>query len=396
MYDTSQIKKILRKKLDGTINVEEELLLKEWGEQNTFNAELLNKITNKDLLLEDLLSWFALKKGEEQISWTERLENKILSKIDTKNKISRMAKKPTYRNLLPYVAALLITSVFGLIYFQSSLFKEDARLVNDLCPGTNRASITLADGREIALSEGQNEIVLGNELSYADGTLISALDEGAITYAELRTPRGGQYKITLSDGTKVWLNADSKLKYPSRFEGDVRSVTLEGEAYFEVVSSTDGQKKRPFLVKTATQEVEVLGTVFNVMAYADTKDVATTLVEGSVKIATANETILLRPGEQGITDGDNINRRKVDIEQYLAWKNNEIIFFETELKDAMRMLSRWYNFDVVYEEPIPLTHFYGTINRDRGLAEVLKIMDISGLKFRIQQHNGENKLFVLK
>src|SRR5690606_13352531 len=188
----------------------------------------------------------------------------------------------------------------------------------DILPGGNRATLTLADGRTINLSEAQTGIVVGDGITYLDGT--GVLDNSASsvsTIMSLSTPKGGTYQITLPDGSKVWLNANSTLKYPSRFGGKERVVELEGEAYFDVSQQSTANSRQasfvPFLVKTNNQTVEVLGTEFNISAYADDPVTKTTLVEGSVKVSAhaVNASTLLKPGEQGLLLHDRIERKTV-------------------------------------------------------------------------------------
>lgn len=397
MYDTSNIARLIKKKLDGTISPEELVFLEKWGLSSSSNAALLKKVENEKLLFQDVIKWLELEKIEGQQDWIERLEERTISKIQTtvENESSNKLQRIASHRYLPYVASLLFfLAVFVAFYTYHNFSKTE--LLADLEPGGNRASITLSDGRVIELSEQQDAVVLGEELTYADGSVISDLNDSHIVYAELRTPRGGQYNITLSDGTKVWLNADSKLKYPTRFEGDVREVELDGEAYFDVTRSTGDNKKQRFVVKTVRQQVEVLGTAFNVQAYTNDAVERTTLVEGAVALSGETGSVMLTPGDQGLVSVNGLNTRKVDVEQYLAWKNNEFIFHETTLNDALIVLSRWYDFEIVYEGKIPVTHLYGSIDRDKGLAEVLKIMEASGLKFRIERTENLNKLIVLK
>lgn len=398
MYETSEIATLIRKKLEGTISTQELLLLDDWAKKSEANSELLKKSTDEKLLFEDVVRWLELTKEEEEGSWTRNLERRTFSKIHeaVEEQVDNGTRGSIYLRIWPYAAAVLLLFGVGLMYFNTGLFGDKAVVVSDLEPGSNRAFVTLSDGKVIELSDQKDGIVLGEGLTYTDGSLISDLNEGEVVYAELKTPRGGQYQVTLSDGTKVWLNADSKLIYPSRFETDVREVQLDGEAYFEVANSTVGNRKQRFVVKTAHQEVEVLGTAFNVMAYAGDVEESTTLVEGSVKLYSGSGDILLNPGEQGVVAKRQLDKRKVEVDQYLAWKNNEFVFYETELSDAMKILSRWYDFEVVYEGNIPVTHFYGSISREKGLSEVLKIMEFSGLKFRIEKSENRNKLIVLK
>lgn len=396
MYHTSEIARLIRKKLEGSIGPRELLSLEAWARKSTSNSDLLKKLEDEEVVLEDVLNWLELSADEEEGSWIERLERKTFLQIYDTESIHLPKKRKLYLRLLPYVASLLVASFIGFVYLTNVTPLVDSAALQDLEPGANRAIIALSDGRVIELSEDQEEVVIGEELTYHDGSLISQLEKERVLYSELKTPRGGHYRIALPDGTKVWLNADSKFSYPSRFDGERRVVELEGEAYFEVATSYENERRIPFIVKTEHQEIEVLGTEFNVMAYSEDSYVQTTLVEGAVQLHSKSKSLLLRPGEQGVSEGHTLNKRSVDVDQYLGWKNNEFVFYETELKDALKALSRWYDFDVVYEGSIPQTHLYGSISRNKGLSDVLKIMETSGLGFRIERIADKNKLIVLK
>lgn len=393
MYETSEIANLIRKKLEGTITTQELLLLKNWADGNPSYTEMLSSMDNEEMILEDVLNWLKLKEEEEEgKSWEQRLEAKILDKISN-DRPPKTNSVRAFRKLLSYAAVLLTVVSFTFIYYRSYVAGEHPTEIQDLTPGTNKALITLSDGSVIELREDQEGVILGKELTYGDGTLIKQLDEENVVYATITTPRGGQYQITLADGTKVWLNADSKLTYPSHFVGASREVELIGEAYFEVAPFDVGSRKVPFLVRTAEQEVEVLGTQFNIKAYADdADDVRTTLVEGLVQLHSFGETLLLEPGEQGVRNQQGLEKRKVDVNPFIAWKNNEFVFEETELKVALKMLSRWYDFDVSLENSFPTTHLYGSISRSKNLTEVLKIMESSGLKFEIERSGDKNRL----
>lgn len=390
MMDTSEVARLIRKKLDGKITAQELLLLENWAEQDPSHAGLLAKVDSEELVFEDVLGWLALRNGEEKGAWNKRLETRTLYKI-SESRPKPVHRMPTFRRLFPYAAVLLAIATFTLIFYRSYVAGEHPTVVQDLTPGTNKALLTLSNSSVIELREDQEGVVLGTGLTYEDGTLIAQLDEENVVYATIETPRGGQYQITLADGTKVWLNAASKLTYPSHFIGGSREVELVGEAYFEVAPFAVESEKIPFLVKTAQQEIEVLGTQFNIKAYAE-DNVRTTLVEGAVQLHASGKTLLLEPGEQGVSDGQALNKKKVDVDQYIAWKNNEFLFEETELKDALKMLSRWYDFDVNIESNFPTTHLYGSISREKKLTEVLKIMESSGLKFRIERSGNRNIL----
>ncbi len=337
---------------------------------------------------------------------------------------------------LPYAAAVLVLTMVGAWFIgpdQFAIRKSSIVNAEDIGPGGNRAMLTLADGRTIDLSSNHEGIVVDDGgITYVDGTEVlvashqtraNRLRTGAenpiadgLSSLSLSTPKGGTYQITLSDGTNVWLNAASKLKYPSTFSGNERIVELEGEAYFEVSErwlGGDGRptrEKMPFLVRTNTQTVEVLGTEFNISAYADESVIKTTLVEGSVKVIPTSlrtgtggmgngtkqsQGILLKPGEQAILTDISIQKMQVDVEQFIAWKDGLFSFNETELHAAMNQLSRWYDIAVTYQDDVPSTHYYGAISRNESLASVLELLQQSGLNFKIEKVQNVNKLTVL-
>jgi ferric-dicitrate binding protein FerR (iron transport regulator) len=201
-------------------------------------------------------------------------------------------------------------------------------------------------------------------------------------YNTISTPKGGQYQVTLSDGSKVWLNAASSLRFPATFSGKERKVELTGEGYFEVAHN----KKMPFHVTVNDLDVEVLGTHFNINAYADESAIKTTLLEGSVKVVKGNETKIIEPGEQAsvTTSEDEINvKQQVDLEQVVAWKNGIFQFERADIESVMRQISRWYDIDVDYHGRVS-EHFGGTISRDVNISDVLKMLEMTGgVNFKI-------------
>ncbi|NGM62382.1 FecR family protein [Sphingobacterium sp. SGG-5] len=397
MNKSFDIAALIRKKIDGTITEHELLFLKKWAEENSLHSDLLKYTEAEDPVWEDVNTWLELRSHEHEDAWTKRLQSNTLSKIHTGDAQSSLPRRRGIRRILLYAAVLFLISTITFIIYQNYTSSEHIMEVQDLVPGTNKALITLSDGRVIELREDQTGVILGEDLAYEDGTLITDLDNKEPVYSTIATPRGGQYQITLSDGTKVWLNAETKLTYPSRFTGKARVVELDGEAYFDVASNSAHGHRIPFIVKTAQQEVEVLGTQFNVNAYADdSADTRTTLVEGSVRLRMAERMLLLQPGEQGVCNKQGLDKKKVDVSPYIAWKNNEFIFDETELGEALKMLSRWYDFDISAEGHLPTTHLYGSISRSKNLAEVLEIMESSGLKFKIERFENRNILKVLR
>jgi transmembrane sensor len=293
-------------------------------------------------------------------------------------------------------AAILMFLSFGIVWHFQSLdttpqTELTSRYGDDVLPGRNRATITLADGRVIDLDSATNGL-----LAQEQGASITKDENGLITYEAqsdglgaraaafntIATPRGGQYRITLPDGTKVWLNAESSLKYPTNFTSGERKVTLEGEAYFEVAPNA----KQPFLVQSGSQQVTVLGTQFNVYAYANERTEVTTLVEGTVSVrnAASGKELTIKPNQQVTNNGSDLSMQTVDVQDYTAWKDNYFQFSGTELSDAIRQLERWYDLEVDYAT-IPEGKLYARINRDRKLSTILfTIEKTSGIKFRIE------------
>ena len=314
-----------------------------------------------------------------------------LDELEKAYNAERAFKKKRWLRWLPYAAAASILAFVSVWYFTNDSAQkvkpEITMAANDIAPGGNRATLTLADGRSIDLSEEQAGIVVGKErILYEKGSeeLVDLEAEEVIPLV-LSTPKGGAYQIMLSDGTKVWLNAASTFKYPSRFDGMERVVEIEGEAYFSVAKDPE----RPFKVISRGQQIEVLGTEFNVSAYADEVDVKTTLVEGSVELLAgiSDKHVSLAPNEQSVLRGTVISKQQVNVGPYIAWKNGDFNFDNTPLADMMRQMSRWYGVDVVYKKGVPNERFSGTMSRDVTLQTVLELLRISGVNYHIQGNN---------
>lgn len=259
----------------------------------------------------------------------------------------------------------------------------------DIAPGTNKATLTLADGSIISLDEAKT----GN-LAKQGNTAIVKLDSGQlayqvkgaikeISYNTLTTPRGGQFHLTLPDGSEVWLNAASSIRFPTAFEGKQRKVFITGEAYFEVRHN----KLIPFVVEVNEHtSIEVLGTHFNINSYPDESSIKTTLVEGLVKVNSFNRHEFITPGQQMQVNENNTIKliKQADIEEALAWKNGVFQFHAANLPAVLRQLSRWYDVDIEYENNIPEREFEGEMQRDLSLLQVLKILEKNKVKFEIK------------
>jgi ferric-dicitrate binding protein FerR (iron transport regulator) len=252
---------------------------------------------------------------------------------------------------------------------------------NDVLPGGNKATLTLANGSSIILDSAANGTLAqqGNAkvLKTANGQLAYNTDNekpAEVLYNTLATPRGGQYQLVLPDGSKVWLNAASSIRYPTAFTGKQRGVEITGEAYFEVAKNA----AMPFMVKANGMEVKVLGTHFNVNAYDDETMVKTTLLEGAVRITKGVATAILKPGQQAQLINDQLlTINNADVEEAMAWKNGKLVFKQAAIKTIMRQAARWYDVEVVYKGKIEDTY---TIDVPRTVpaSQLFRLLEQSG------------------
>ena len=367
-------------------------------EQNSdHKRKLIQRYAENAASEKELQSLFWLIGNGEMDEFIEEDMDRHIQRLTTKvqpNKIQRP--------WLKYVAAssiLIGFSVFA-IYFASKDSGEKT-IVNtktSILPGNNVAYLILSSGKRIALNSlNKGEVV--NEAGVqikktAEGQLVYTIseqrnDHEKLNYNTIETPKGGQYQILLPDGSKVWLNAASSLKYPSSFtKSNQRLVSLKGEAYFEI--STD--KTRSFIVHSANQEVKVLGTHFNINAYTDEPETTTTLIEGSVKISPLINEVAdftaerrLKPGDQAMRSISGIRIRHVDVEEAIAWKNGQFVFSSESIAAIMRKISRWYNVDISYEGNVSALKFTGTLSRYAQVTEVLQMLEMTNkVKFEIK------------
>jgi transmembrane sensor len=267
---------------------------------------------------------------------------------------------------------------------------KQQRYKNEVMPGSNRAMLTLADGSVIALDSAGNG-VLGQQgavkiIKQANGELAYVGNgNGDAMYNTMTTPRGGQYHLTLPDGTQVWLNAASAITYPAAFTGKERKVTVKGEAYFEVTANAS----MPFRVAAGNTEITVLGTRFNVNAYTEEPAIRTTLVDGAVSVAAGKNSTLLRPRMQARVGKDDILHvtENIDTDETIAWKNGFFQFTDADMPTVMRQIEKWYDVKVSYEGAIPVRSFGGGMQRSLPLTEVLGILEENGVKFKIEGKN---------
>lgn len=304
---------------------------------------------------------------------------------------------------------ILISAATYFILIPNSSKKEivkvtpaNTHITSDVAPGSNKAVLTLADGSTIILDNAAN-----GTLTQQGSTKVLKLDNGQLAYNSLNekpagvfyntitTPRGGQYQLVLSDGSKVWLNSASSLRFPANFGGKERKVELTGEGYFEVAAlSHKGGQKIPFIVNVSGKgEVEVLGTQFNINSYADEATINTTLIEGMVKVrniqlisANQNQTVTLIPGQQTKLYGNGTltEAKNVNTDEIIAWKGGMFHFESADLKTILRQFARWYDVEVVYEGPVKNRKFFGIVKRSSTLKTVLEMLQDNDIVFHIE------------
>jgi transmembrane sensor len=397
----------------------------------------------------------------------DRIKQEIWVELDAKTVVKEEVVLHGFR-LWPrvvVVAAAVAAVVFGVWFFngESGVLKQvqDDVVVSDIAPGKNRAILTLANGKTINLSDAKTGVIIdANKLSYNDGTsvissaardLLNSTDKGSLAKGRddvtITTPRGGTYQVTLPDGTRVWLNADSKLVFPSNFgKNGQRVVRLSGEGYFEVAKvyrkssnplspqggSLPGGENRltkgeriPFIVQTDRQTVEVLGTHFNVNAYKDESNTKTTLLEGSVRVSevaapaageiiresssftgthelakgsvaaarsgrprndvVGGNNVILKPNQQSVLINNNIKVQQVNPKEATAWKNGDFQFDEEKMSSIMKKLERWYNVEIQISKALADKEFTGKIARSRNISQVLSLMEETNrISFKIE------------
>jgi len=339
----------------------------------------LNQLTS-GVLFEPI----AIAENNEQ---EDQSLQKILTGIKLKQQIPvRPFQRKLYTWLSSAAAAVLI---FGsLIYFTKEDSLEKQAAVADLQPGKNKAILTLGNGNHITLDDaasGELATQGGVQISKTKEGIVYRVTQGARTSNEqntIETPKGAQYMLILPDESKVWLNAGSSLKYPVSFTAAKnRMVTLTGEAYFEVTK----EPAHPFIVRTDKQEVQVLGTHFNISSYSDEPATLTTLLEGSVRVSKTGTEKIIKPGEQAIADIRGIQTTAVNVEEVMAWKNGYFRFNDEKIESIMRKIARWYDVEVEFKGEISQEEYNGKISRFKNIAQVLDMLSSTNtVHFKIE------------
>lgn len=365
------------------------------AEQNAAFQELLQQADKKEYLsILELWEEILIQYPGAEIP-DGALVQRIERSLDKEIPVIRMYKKeeqrakPSGKTYLAIAASLFLLLSVGLFFYNHQKQQPETRPaslgLNDAAPGGNRAILMLADGKIINLDSAKTGTLISQSglriIKTKDGQLIynasPVSQDSPITYNTISTPRGGQYRINLPDGSAVWLNAISSLKFPVSFTGKERNVELSGEAYFEITKDTG----KPFLVRSKQQTVEVLGTHFNINSYDDEQGVRTTLLEGSVKVISSSNQrqVILKPGQQSQLEGSTFLVKEVDAEESMAWKNGFFVFNAESIPSAMRKIARWYDMEIVYEGNIGDQDLTGSVSRFQNVSEVLKMLKLTGI-----------------
>ncbi|MRG48386.1 DUF4974 domain-containing protein [Chitinophaga sp. SYP-B3965] len=357
----------------GSQTEDDEKELQLWLQEDERNLHLWERLMKKEAYEENNR---LREKFPANEAWA-----KVEASLDKDNKVRKM--KP-WRNMLKYAAILLAVVSVGTLYWWNRSSIESPIVEPHILAGSAGAKLTLGNGRVIDISKNNSL-----EMTEADGTKI-ATDSGSIDYAmadaasgtavfnEIQTMTGMEYSVTLSDGTRIFLNAETKLKFPVAFKGTDRTVELTGEAYFDVAKDAH----HPFIIKNGNVAVKVLGTSFNFRAYADEQNIVTTLAEGKVAVSADGEWRQIVPGEQAVVAvaSGKMEVRKVDVMFYTAWRTGRFVFRNEELGEVLKQLSRWYRFEYRFEDEEARSIEIGaSFERYNSMAPIIDMLKSTGL-----------------
>lgn len=351
--------------------------------------------------IDDAESWLEVHGGQELPAYSPQQWRQVADQILRSDKLSADPIAPPttrvhYLHKWWWAVAAVVLIAAGAWYFNRNNPQPVRQMVRnasmDVAPGQTGAMLTLSDGSQLVLDSAGNGVITrqnGATVTLQNGDLQYTPEQavaGAVQYNTISTAKGRQFTITLPDGTKVWLNASSSLRFPVAFNGTDRTVEFMGEAYFEVAANAH----QPFRVNVPDRiTLEVLGTAFNINAYTNDRNSYTTLVNGGVKISPvgkANSSVVLKPGEQLQTTTNNFDIiSNANVEKAIAWKNGLFNFDGVGLKDMMRQLERWYDLEVVYEGNVPDIVFFGEMSRKLKLSDVLNGLERSDVHFRLEE-----------
>lgn len=381
------IQELIVKYLQSTLTANEQKWLEKWKNERIENSLFFDEVTDSNTLSDKLRLYAA---HDQEIALKEAL--RVINAAGQQPVHARPARLFRIFPNRKWAAAsiLLLLAIGSYCWFQftrpQTVPSGPQQVATNILPGKEGAVLTLADGSQlvldslhdglIATQNGSQIVLKNNKVAYAP------VSEGnnTIVYNTMRTTKGRQYQFTLPDGTQVWLNAGSSIRYPTAFTGKERRVEMTGEAYFEVAKN----KQMPFTINANNKAtIEVLGTHFNVNAYENEESLYTTLLEGSVQVHAAKNTSILKPGQQAQVAGGIRIVDDADLNKVMAWKNGLFDFDNVSLKQAMREIERWYNIEVVYENEVPEITFGGKLPKSISLNDLLSVLEESNVHFRL-------------
>ena len=373
---------LITRQWSGALTPAEVQELEQWAEEAPQNRRLLNKMSNEEALLEkELRLWKQIDPAQAFANWISLRQTRRRARL---LRISGWSA----------AAACMLATVAVIGLKRGTIQKDSPAPVlitktPTILPGRNTATLTLANGKRILLDSAGTGVLArqGNAklVKVDNGTIAywvtGAKEEGAVTYNTLATPRAAQFKLQLPDGTQVWLNNASSIRYPSSFFGSTRTVELTGQAYFDVAKDAG----HPFLVKAGALSVDVLGTGFDLSAYSDEPEVLTTLVQGKIQVEKNGQRAILEPGQQVAATGDGGWKVKpVNTEAVTAWRDGLFNFDNADLHTVLRQLARWYDVDVEFRGAVPEKRLQGQMQRSLTLNQVLEILKDKDVQFVLQ------------
>ncbi len=399
MDNSKNIERLFQRYLDNKCTPDEIRMLLEHFDTGEYEGLLTELIRKQSEAIKDRPH--ISDDGSEPL--LDAAYNHIKNAIAAGNKTRQVTVLPFYKHSwfrASAAAALLFMGSTTAYYFlrhknEAVIAQQENHLhqVKDIPPGTNNAVLTLSNGTTIVLDSAANGTLAqqGNVKVFKINGQVAYKTEtenmkSKPVYNTITTEKGNEFELILADGSKVWLNAASSIRFPTSFEGNERKVDITGEAYFEVAHDAS----RPFRVAFNTKsdgagEIEVLGTHFDVNAYADEDNIKTTLLEGSVKIKRANHIQMLSPGQQAVLTSNKITLKKdVDVSEVVAWKNGFFVFNNMDIQTIMRQVARWYNIDVNFEGKIPSDGFTGKISRNVPLSDFLKVLQLNNVHVKTE------------
>lgn len=382
MKEAFEIARIIQKSLKGKLSESEEKLLSDWRKVSDENEHAFQRMISEDFYT---VGMEKLETYDYRVAYGRFLQKKYQRRRKRRFLIS-MARVAAVA--LPFVMAVVL--YVGLNREEEQTLRPS--LASNILPGTSKAVLTLANGQMILLGKETTDSTIitdGTQIS-ASGSGITYADGGeseAVVYNKLDIPRGGEFCLTLSDGTKVWLNSETSIQYPVVFGTKERRVFIQGEAYFEVAKDA----KKPFTVQFMSSSVTVLGTSFNIRAYPEEKQSQTTLAEGSVRIYSPGSSMLLKPGEQAEVNAlsGEMVKKEVEVKTFTSWKDGRFVFEQEPLENIMRTLERWYDIRVIFrDEGAKRISLSGNLKRYGDFSQVMNMLQMTG-DVRFELHGND-------